>query len=236
MQGSNPPDSKPAGVQGSLLVFDQAKSEAAEVFNKLTDMQRKYAEARLAGMIPLHAAQAAGISVPEVNAYRYEKHPKIQKALIAARKMVVEKFDVNREDVIRGMFDAVQASATATELVAAWREIGRIIGAYEPAKVEIMHRIEDVTLDKLQRLSTKELIELAEGRDFVVESEDDKFGDEYRQMYVAMTYAREDTDDDGEEVAQVDRPQQGADEPESEEPLGVGTGPRGAGRADPEDV
>lgn len=150
-------------------------------------MQRKYAEARLSGMIPLHAAQAAGYSTPEVNAYRVEKHPAVQKALINARKMVIEKFDVNREDVLRGMFDAVQASGNATELVAAWREIGRIIGAYEPAKVEIMHRLEDVTLDRLQRLSTKELIELAEGKDFVVETENDPLESEYRALSDSLT-------------------------------------------------
>jgi hypothetical protein len=111
-----------------------------------------------------------------------EKHPKIQKALGLVRQQIIEKYDVGRDDVLRGMFDAVQASGNATELVAAWREIGRIIGVYEPTKVEVMHKIEDVTIEKLQRLSTKELIELAEGKDFVVESVDDPYAEEYAQI------------------------------------------------------
>lgn len=169
-------------MKGSLLAYDASQELSAELLAQLTEQQRKYVEARLSGMIPLQAGKAAGVAVPEVNVYRMEKHPKIQKALGTARQQIIEKFDVDRDDVLRGMFDAVQASSTATELVAAWREIGRIIGVYEPARVEVMHRIEDVTLDKLQRLSTKELIELAEGKDFVVESEHDPYDDEYRQI------------------------------------------------------
>lgn len=173
---------KAEDVKGSLLAFEQAQVRSAELLANLTELQRKYVEARLSGMIPLQAGRTAGVAQPEVNVYRMERHPKIQKILGTARQQIIEKFDVDRDDVLRGMFDAVQASGNATELVAAWREIGRIIGVYEPARVEVMHKIEDVTLDKLQRLSTKELIELAEGRDFVVESTCDPFADEYDKI------------------------------------------------------
>jgi hypothetical protein len=184
------PDHVPSDVKGSLLAYDEAQTRGGAAMAEMTDMQRKYVEARLSGMIPLHAGRAAGMSMPEVNAYRMEKHPRVQRALGSARQMLIEKFDVNRDDVLRGMFDAVQASGSATELVAAWREIGRIIGAYEPSKLEVMHRIEDVTLDKLQRLSTKELIELAEGDGFTVEADVDPYADEYAQVLRVSTLQR----------------------------------------------
>lgn len=174
--------SRTRDVKGSLLAYDKAQERSAVAMDDLTELQRKYVEARLSGMIPLQAGKAAGITQPEVNTYRMEKHPKIQKALGFARQQIIEKYDVGRDDVLRGLFDAVQASGNATELVAAWREIGRIVGVYEATKVEVMHKIEDVTIEKLQRLSTKELIELAEGKDFVVESEDDPYAAEYEQI------------------------------------------------------
>jgi hypothetical protein len=169
-------------VKGSLLAFEKAQVQSAELLAGLTELQRKYVEARLSGMIPLHAGRAAGITQPEINTYRMERHPKVQRALGTARQQIIEKYDVGREDVLRGMFDAVQASGNATELVAAWREIGKIIGVYEPARVEVMHRIEDVTLDKLQRLPTKDLIELARGTDFVIDAGDDPYADEYTRI------------------------------------------------------
>lgn len=236
MQGSDAPTDT-AGVRGNLLVFEEAKTQAATAFSHLTDMQRMYCEARLSGMIPLHAARAAGYANPEVNAYRMDKHPQIQKALIAARKMVIEKFDVDRQDVLRGMFDAVQASASATELVAAWREIGRIIGAYEPSKVEIMHKIEDVTLDKLQRMSTKDLIELAEGRDFFVEHENDPFREDYDRVLRAACVVPRLTEecDDGDDLDSSDD-DSGGQAVWDDGPGGGGEALPDAGSGDSEDV
>jgi phage terminase small subunit len=197
---AKPPKAPP--VQGSQLAFNDAKQTTADCFANMTEKQRLYCEARLTGLVPLRAALRAGLADPEVNAYRMERHPKVQAALAAARRMVVEKFDVSREDVLRGMFDAVQASGNATELVAAWREIGRIVGAYEALKVDVMHRIEDVTLDKLQALSTKELIELSAGKDFIVEAEDDAYGDEYDKIREALgrpAYPRKPRKNDGDD-------------------------------------
>ena len=36
--------------------------------------------------------------------------------------------------MLTGMMDAVSAAATAAELVMAWREIGKLLGAYEPER------------------------------------------------------------------------------------------------------
>ena len=58
----------------------------------------------------------------------------IRAAIEACVRVRSRELQITRKDVLDGFLDAVRASATATELVASWREIGRMIGAYEPEK------------------------------------------------------------------------------------------------------
>jgi hypothetical protein len=60
------------------------------------------------------------------------------------------------------MLDAVNAAATASELVMAWREIGKLLGAYEPERKIL--EIRDYSPDELKTLSDKDLLELTGGR------------------------------------------------------------------------
>ena len=55
--------------------------------------------------------------------------------------------------------DAVQSAATSSELVMAWREVGKLLGSYEPERKIL--EIHDYTQDELRELSDKDLARLA---------------------------------------------------------------------------
>jgi len=58
--------------------------------------------------------------------------------------------------------DAVASAATAGELVMAWREIGKLLGAYEPEKRIL--EIRDYSQAELKTVSDKDLLSLAGGK------------------------------------------------------------------------
>ena len=123
--------------------------------------QRQYIEARMQGLTQSAACRAIG--APTTNATNFEKHPKVKAAiryLIKESAKSVE--ELTKSDVLTGMLDAVDASATASELVMAWREIGKLLGVYEPER-KIME-VHDYTKDELKTLSDKDLLQLAGGR------------------------------------------------------------------------
>jgi hypothetical protein len=73
-----------------------------------------------------------------------EKNPKVRAAMRWAIKESGQRAEeLTKNDVMTGLLDAVDAAATASELVMAWRELGKLIGAYEPEKkiLEIHPRI-----------------------------------------------------------------------------------------------
>ena len=66
---------------------------------------------------------------------------------------------MSKSDVMTGMLDAVEAAATASELVLAWRELGKLIGAYEPEKKIL--EIHDYTRDELRAMNDEDLLRLS---------------------------------------------------------------------------
>jgi len=155
-----------------VQAYESAQSSLESAFLKLTDQQRLYVDARLSGMVPYAAAKAAGYAQPESQAYRAEKSPHIRDAMEAASQVARVSLNLNRDDVLQGLLDADVMAANATEKVAAWREIGRIIGVYEPIKVQHTHMIGEMSDEQLTRLSNKELIELAEQPEATVHGEE----------------------------------------------------------------
>jgi hypothetical protein len=127
-------------------------------YTRLTVLQRRYVEARLQGLGCLASARAAGIA--ERDYAKYEKHPKVRAAMKYCVQQASSKAEeLSKSDVMTGMLDAVEAAATASELVLAWRELGKLIGAYEPEKKIL--EVHDYTRDELRSLTDEELVQLA---------------------------------------------------------------------------
>jgi len=64
--------------------------------------------------------------------------------------------------------DAVAAAGSSTELTAAWREIGKMLGHYAPELHEHRVSVENMTLNKLETMSDRDLAELAEMDEFTL--------------------------------------------------------------------
>jgi len=144
------------------------KKDVETMLADLTDMQRGYAEARLHGLSPLDAAKAAGFSHPSIQCHAYEKHPKISPIISMATSASLERYQLSRDDVVSGFMDAVSAAGSSTELTAAWREIGKMLGHYAPEQHEHRVAVENMTLNKLETMSDRDLAELAEMDEFTL--------------------------------------------------------------------
>jgi len=130
-------------------------------YTKLTLIQKRYVEARLQGLNQTAANRAAGSGNTSPQAL--ERHPKVRAAIRwLIKESTLNVNELTKSDVLTGMMDAVDAAATAGELVMAWREIGKLLGAYEPERKIL--EIHDYSADELKELSDKDLLELAGGK------------------------------------------------------------------------
>ena len=134
--------------------------EIAELLTSLAPRQRLYIEHRINGLAPVAASTAAGY--PKYTHHNSEGHPRVQEVLRAINLQAMRQLTVTRQDVLQGLLDAVEASATATELTMAWREIGKLIGAYEPEQKVV----KVVNAEQVRNLPDDKLLELAELEDF----------------------------------------------------------------------
>jgi hypothetical protein len=121
-------------------------------------------------MNPTQATKAAG--VPPGHATGLEKSPTVQLAMKEINEKAMAEMTLGRKDVINGFLDAVRAASSSTELVQAWREIGKIIGAYEPQKIAVTHEM--LMPEQLRVMSDKQLMIAAgmEGKVFEGEFEE----------------------------------------------------------------
>ena len=128
-------------------------------YTELSIKQRNYVEARLQGLTKAAAGRAAGCSTQN-EVYVLERNPKVRAAIrYLLREGSAKVEDLTKSDVLTGMMDAVSAAATASELVMAWREIGKLLGAYEPERKIL--EVHDYTEAELKELSDKDLARLA---------------------------------------------------------------------------
>ncbi len=134
--------------------------------------KRKYVELRTKGALPLPAARQAGFPDPLKAAERMEKDLEVRTAIEYGVRVSAHEARVTRDDVIAGLKDAVAMATTASEMVQAWREIGKLIGAYEPTRIELSGQIDHNTVTELP---DEKLLELAaiDGEFLVLDDETD---------------------------------------------------------------
>lgn len=81
--------------------------------------------------------------------------------------------DITRRDVVEGLREAIDLAQLKEEpsaMVAGWREIGKVVGVYEPKEVKVTHNgTIQHQLEQLEQLSDEEL--LAISSDEVIEGE-----------------------------------------------------------------
>lgn len=183
-------------VDPSDLCTEPEAQELSHLWLSMTPKQKAYCEARLAGSDASKAIAIAGGD----RRLNFDHHPKVARYLALSTRSAVRRTLVSRNDVISGFLDAVDAAATSTELTQAWREIGRVIGAYEPEKVELKVGVEDLTLSRLAAMKTEDLISMTRrGDQYEVDIADDPASDEYAAFRDALEDPVPITQDDADE-------------------------------------
>lgn len=135
----------------------QAAKDLALSTEILSNQESQYVAARMMGNPPVVAARVVGYPDPIERSMELETDLRIKDAMLNAGKLKSYERRLTRDDVLAGFMDAVRMSSTATELVGAWREIGRVIGAYEPRKIDITVTHQE----QLQEMDDKALAQLA---------------------------------------------------------------------------
>ena len=141
-------------ARSPLLTAQRSKSAA---LSTLSEAEQTYVEARINGSAPVVAARIAGMDSPDERAMALERDERVKQAVAASVKVATLEKTLTREDVLAGLMDAVNMAATATEMVAAWREVGKVIGAYEPQKIDMTI----TTRQQMEQMDDDELLRAA---------------------------------------------------------------------------
>ena len=137
--------------------------------SELSPKERIYVKCRLDGMSQVASAGAAGWADPRRKASDIEKRPKVQAAILAACEDLAQEVQFGRKEAHDMLINAYHNAATATEQVAAVRELINLHGIAEPKKVEHQHTHGGKV--ELDRLPNDELMKLAGLEDLTLEGE-----------------------------------------------------------------
>ena len=139
----------------------------------VTAKQDAYIEARLDGKNKLQAAKEAGYNVNGVSVI--EKSADVRAALEQARSELSSAAQIKRADVLdmlKEAYDMAKLAAEPSSMVSAAKEIGKMLGFYEPETIRIeTQRSAGTVQRKLMTMSDEELMEIAEGTAKVVDGE-----------------------------------------------------------------
>lgn len=143
----------------------------------LTRKQRLYVEHRARGMGRERSAILAGykgIEADHGNIKRVESNPSVQDALAKIRAEMANAAGVSKEDIVAMLIDAAALSklqADPTALVAAARELGKMLGYYAPEVKKTLHGVDKTDLKKaLRDMRDEDLYRLAFGEPIEGES------------------------------------------------------------------
>lgn len=143
---------------------------AVDTSSILTAQERQFVMFIGRGYRPSTAAREAGYS--PTNAPQLLQRRAIALAVAEIRELQNQQLSnaVTRENLTVMLFEAHAKAGSATEEIAAIREIGKMNGLYAPEKVQ-----HEVTENQLEQLSDQELMRLASMRLDSVSAEDADF-------------------------------------------------------------
>lgn len=141
----------------------------------LTEKQTAYVENRMDGKSKYAAAKAAGYGSPDTTSTNLERSASVAAALKMAREELSTATQIKRADVIEMFTEAYDLAKLAAEpgnMVAAAREIGKMLGYYEPERIKVdLTLSQERTMQKFTQMSDEELIQIAQGQAKVIDGE-----------------------------------------------------------------
>lgn len=141
--------------------------KAAKNDEGLTTQELSFVEGILAGLTPSQAYKQAGYTsrLSTLQPHHPLNRPAVQAAIRARQNEMRDEARISRSDVLRGFQRAIkdaQLQADSVAQIAGWREIGKMLGYYEPEKREIvLSDKREEAIRQLQEISMDELMDLA---------------------------------------------------------------------------
>ena len=132
----------------------------------LNSRQIKFVEEYMLCGNATEAARRAGYATKsaKVRACRLTEDNRIASAIAAKQAENAAKLELTREEVLRGLCDAVKLAkeqGNPAAMVSAWREIGRVIGCYQPEVKRVELSAEGKALQyHYAGMSDEELLEI----------------------------------------------------------------------------
>lgn len=167
-------------------VYSPTITKLTSPLHYLTDQQRLFVEQIIKGKPPIVAARIAGYSQPESQATTVAKSPKVAAAIQYLYKKHEKAADMTRKKVMDGMLEAIDMArlqADAGNMIAGWREIGRMCGYYAPEvkKIDISISAKRV-IDKMETLSDEDLVKMIEDSSQIIEAEATEILDDLQKL------------------------------------------------------
>lgn len=138
---------------------------------ELTARQRRFVEEYGVDRNATAAALRAGFAPASarVTACRLLKANKaVQGAVAAQEALAAAEVCMTRQRVVQGLLEAVEMARERREpgaMIAAWRELGKMLGYYAPDRVKVTAEIDDAGLmGRLEALSDEELAGIIAGQ------------------------------------------------------------------------
>lgn len=134
----------------------------------LTDKQKKYVNSRARGLPREQSAILAGYGEAEGNWKRVEESPNVQEELAKIRSETAANIGITKDDVAQMLYSAYTmavATGDAQAIVAAARELGKLLGHYAPTVNKTLIGYDKEGIKKaLADMSDEELYKLAHAR------------------------------------------------------------------------
>lgn len=145
---------------------------------KVTKKQAAYAEQRARGLTRDQSALMAGYSNTE-HGTEIEKSDGVKQELARIRAETAANCGITKEDVVKMLVDAAAAARLMSDpsgLVAAARELGKMLGFYAPEKPQKSSINKDELKKALEEMGDEELLRIANAR--VIDGEARRVGNE----------------------------------------------------------
>lgn len=142
----------------SLTQQDQKGLQIA--LESLTAREAIYVDSRCGGTPPFTAAKVAGYSDPSTKSKQLETDSRIRMAVEYTLRCRTHEYEYTRDDILQGFRDAIGCAASAMEMIAGWREIAKLTGAYAPTQVDVQHTHRK---EEIGAMSDNDLAALAAG-------------------------------------------------------------------------
>ncbi len=111
---------------------------------QMTEKQTRFVAEYLVDGNGSRAAVAAGYgrAGARVTACRTLAIPNVREAIAARQGADAKRLDIARQDVLKGLLEAVEQAkeqGNPAAMIAGWREVGRMLGFYEPERTYVKH-------------------------------------------------------------------------------------------------